>query len=132
MNPCRGHESNRHREAKERIASLFDESVWSVFFEQRCADLVVLHRATRFVAAIEIESTPRNVLRNLKRNTVFGCNAVAVLGLDERYFNQIANKLEKRDPSMLPNRIRLFAHTAAGMEDLHRWFEALAAERSQP
>ena len=56
MNPRRGHESTEHLQAKVAVSHLFDDA-WSVFFEQRNADILVLHHCTRFVAAIEVEGS---------------------------------------------------------------------------
>lgn len=126
MNPRRGHESIYHLEAKTAIGRLFNVPVWSVFYEQRNADIVLLHRASCFVAAIEIESTPRNVLRNIARNSAYGCNAVAVVALNDRFFNQIANKIRNHCGEEVSGRIKVFTYDESGLREMCDWIEKLA------
>lgn len=126
MNARRGHESEQHIEAKLTIGLLFKEKDWSVFFEQCYADIVVLHRASHFVAAIEIESTPRNVLRNIARNAAYGCNAVAVVALNDRFFNQIANKIRNHCGEEVSGRIKVFSYDEPGLRKMCDWIEKLA------
>jgi len=124
MNPRRGHESLLHLEAKIVIADLFARSEWSVFFEQRDADVLVMHNSTRLLVAIEVESSPRNVLRNIERNLGNGCHAVAVVSLTERYLNQITNKIQSHIRTH--GRIKVFLYDVQGLNELRNWIENLA------
>lgn len=124
MNPRRGHESIYHLEAKTVIGRLFNAPDWSVFYEQRNADILVMHNATRFVAAIEVESSPRNVLHNLERNLAYGCDAVAVVSLTERYLAQITVKLLDPIATHQDESIKVFLYNAQGLHELHGWLTA--------
>ena len=128
MNIYRGHESQAHRDAKATIGRLFDDPAWSVFYEQRNADILVLHHASRFVAAIEVESSPRNVLNNINRNVAYGCHAVAVISLTKRYLSQITNKVlghvEHHD------QIKVFRYDEQDLHKLQHWIEKLAQSSS--
>lgn len=119
MNPNRGRESWLHRESKIVIGHLFDESGWSVFYEQCNADILVLHHASRFAAAIEVESSPKNVIRNIERNASYGCRAVAVVSIKEQLHNQIINKIKAHLSTGIP--VRVFAYDARGMNGLYDW-----------
>lgn len=119
MNPNRGRESRLHREAKIHIGCLFEEPGWSVFYEQRNADILVLYHASRFVAAIEVESSPKNVVRNIERNMAHGCNAVAVVSIKEQFHNQVANKIKTCSTATAP--VQLFACDAQSLRQLRNW-----------
>ncbi len=129
MNPRRGHESTIHLEAKTAIGQLFNAPNWSVFYEQRNADILVMHNATRFVAAIEVESSPRNVLRNLDRNFAYGCQAVAVISLTERYLAQITVKVLGHIATHPDKRIKVFLHNAQGLHELLDWLTAISRSK---
>ncbi|VGO16202.1 hypothetical protein PDESU_04793 [Pontiella desulfatans] len=125
-NARRGHETQRHIEAKLAIGQMFKNEDWSVFFEQCNADILVLHHATRFVASIEAEASPRNVLRNIERNIKYGCKAVATVSLTDRYLGQITTKVFKYSDQNPEFPIRLFRHNKQGLEELHSWIVSLA------
>lgn len=129
MNPRRGHENLLHLQAKCEIGRLFDDPAWSVFFEQRNADVLVMHHETCFVAAIELESSPKNVLTNIRRNFAQECHAVAVVSLTERYLAQITNKTLKAATEPKASRIRVFTYDDAGLQELFNWITGLAKTR---
>jgi len=126
MNARRGNESERHIKAKLAIGHLFEGNDWSVFFEQCNTDILVMHHATRFVAAIEAESSPRNVLRNISRNIAHGCKAVAVVSINDRYREQICAKVRRYTDPCDPFPIRIFPYDEQGLSELHRWITSLA------
>jgi hypothetical protein len=126
MNARRGHESSRHLKAKKAIAQLFNSSAWSVFIEERNADLIILHHTTCFVVAIEVESSPRNVLNNMVRNIAFGCHAVAVVSLSERYLDQIVNKIFTPLKNWGIKPIKVFLYDEQSLQKLYLWVENLA------
>ena len=129
MNPRRGHESIYHLEAKTAIGRLFKAPDWSVFYEQRNADILVMHLASRFVAAIEVESSPRNVLGNIERNVAYGCHAVAVVSLSERYLGQITVKVLDHIATHPGESIKVFLYNAQSLQELRLWLENLARSR---
>ncbi|MDF7824370.1 hypothetical protein P4B35_10135 [Pontiellaceae bacterium B12227] len=131
MNLNRGRESRLHREAKAIVGRLFDDPDWSVFYEQRNADILVLHHKSRFVAAIELETSPRNVLRNLQRNADYGCRVVAVVALTERFSNQIVNKVWSRRKSGSPEQVRTFTYNGQGLRELRDWIMNFAETKNQ-
>lgn len=128
MNLRRGHESALHIEAKATIGRLFDHPDWSVFFEQRNADVLVMHHITRFVAAIELESSPKNVLNNIHRNITYGCQAVVVVSLNRRYLTQISNKILNAATEHDPRIIRVFAYDDKSLRELRNWLFGLAGK----
>jgi hypothetical protein len=79
-----------------------------------------------FLAAIEVESSPRNVLRNIERNFKNGCHAVAVVSLTERYRSQITNKALGSAPELKSRKIQVFAYDDKGLMELVSWTTALA------
>lgn len=127
MNMRRGHESRQHLEAKTVIASLFNTPVWSVFPEQRDTDVLVMHNPTGFLTAIEAESSPRNVARNIMRDFTNGCHAVAVVALTGRYFSQIKNKAVQ-----CSGNIRVFRFTEPDQVELRNWTGHLAENGERP
>ena len=126
MNPRRGHESKLHLKGKTAIPKYLPDAAWSVFFEQRNADILVMHNATHFLTAIEAESSPRNVLRNIERDLGNGCHAVAVVSLTERYLNQITNKILRHAEYGDNERIKVFLFDQRGLNELSNWIENLA------
>ena len=122
----RGNELQVHRDAKPSCGRWFDDPAWSVFYEQRNADILVMHLASRFVAAIEVESSPRNVLRNIERNVAYGCHAVAVVSLSERYLGQITSKILGRAQLQSKAHLKLFSYNAQSLRELRLWIENLA------
>jgi len=124
MNPRRGNESQLHLVSKILTASMFAGHEWSVFLEQRDADVLVMHNSTRLIVAIEVESSPRNVLRNIERDIGNGCHAVAVVSLTERYLNQITNKILSHIGTH--DRIKVFFYDVQGLNELRNWIENLA------
>lgn len=132
MNLNRGHESQAHRNAKANIGHLFDAPDWSVFYEERNADIVVMHNATKFMAAIEVESSPRNVLRNLDRNIAYGCDAVAVVSLTERYLGQITSKILGSDTHKNHHKIKVFLYRIRELNALLDWLIELSNSNENP
>ena len=126
MNPRRGRESHLHLDAKTVIANLFGGLEWSIFFEQRDADILAMHNSTCFLAAIEVESSPRNVLRNIERDLGNGCHAVAVVALTERYLSQITNKILRHAEYDGSEQIQVFLYDQHGLNELCNWIENLA------
>lgn len=130
MNRNRG-ESQAHLEAKPAIGFLFDDPGWSVFFEHCNADVLALHHASRFVSGIEIEASPRNVLRNIERNMANGCHAVAVVSLTDRYLNQIKNKIQKHLDPHHGRPTKVFSFNEPDLLNLREWIEQLAQSHTQ-
>lgn len=131
MNPNRGNEGQDHRDAKPTTGHLFDTTNWTVFYEQRDADMVVMHNATGFTPAIEFENSARNCTRNITRNLINGCHAVAVVVLNQRYFNQITNKIQKHIHPDDHCRIRVFHNTDIGLLNLRTWLIELSALKAK-
>ncbi len=125
MNQRRGHENLLHLQAKTEIGRLFPSTDWTVFYEQNCADILVMHCRTRFIVAIEVESTPRNVVRNLKRNLSYGCHAVAVIPLDDRFFGQIEKKALQLAVARNQKNIRVFRYQDPALQELVHWLTKL-------
>lgn len=125
MNMNRGHENLLHLQAKAEIGRLFHSPDWAVFYEQNCADILVMHCSTRFIAAIEAESTPRNVVRNLKRNLAYGCHAVAVVSLNDRFHGQIENKALQMAAASNQKNIRVFRYRDPSLQELFHWISKL-------
>lgn len=121
MNINRGHESNLHREAKKRIGAIFQGPDWTLFFEQKNADLVLLHHSSGSIIAIEVESSPRNVLRNIRRNFDQGCCAVATISLNPRMDSQIQNKIHTHLPETQTRRIRFFEYSEDALRSMRFW-----------
>lgn len=117
----RGHESDRHLAAKLESHYLFDDRQWAKFYEERYADMILYHYATSFTAAIEFETTPRNVSRNLRRNLANGCHAVAVVSLDPLFHKQIKNKAFKYATSAHRERFSVFSFDFIGHQNLLAW-----------
>lgn len=125
MNPRRGHENLLHLQAKAEIGRLFHAPDWAVFYEQNCADILVIHCGTRFIAAIEAESTPRNVIRNLKRNLAYECHAVAVISLNDRFHAQIEGKALCLAEALNQKNIRVFRYREQEVQELFNWINKL-------
>jgi hypothetical protein len=127
MNPCR-QENAHHLQAKEYVAdNLFALPEWSVFIEEHCADILVHHNPSGFLVAIEVESTPRNVLRNIQRDLSNDCHAVATVSLQARYHRQICNKIRKHYPEDFGTHLQVFPYDATGLQQLVHWIEELAS-----
>lgn len=126
MNAHRGHETQSHFEAKPAIGRKFKSEVWSIFYEQRNADVLILHHTSLFAGAIELESSPKNVLNNIQRNMAYGCQAVAVVSLTDRYLNQIRNKIKKYIDPDNSRPIKVFSYDKNGLQELYEWIEQLA------
>ncbi len=129
MNARRGNESYRHLEAKTAIGELFNDPDWAVFYEQRDTDVLVMHNATRFVAAIEVESSPRNVQRNLERDTTNGCGVVAVVVLNEHHLGQITAKAVTHAMAHPGDGIMVFPHNEQGQVSLRGWIASIARSK---
>ena len=129
MNARRGNESIHHLEAKMAIGRIFNDPDWAVLYEQRNADVLVMHIATWFVAAIEVESSPRNVRRNLKRDTTNGCGVVAVVALNGCHFPRITAMATDHAMAHPRTGVMVFPHDAGGMQALHGWFTAIARSK---
>ncbi len=125
MNLNRGHENLLHLQAKAEIGRLFHAPDWAVFYEQRCADILVMHGTTRFIAAIEVEFTPRNVIRNLTRNLAYECHAVAVVSLNDRFHGQIEKKALQMAASRNHKNIRVFRYRDPSLQELFHWINKL-------
>lgn len=131
MHVHRGHESERHRRCKRELSTFLISKTWAVFVEEKFADLVLYHASTGFTAAVEAESGPRNVIGNATRDFSNGCHAVAFVVLDDRYFNQVENKVRRHLPPDLYDHTRLFPDTPEGFEALHRWLDELALSNAK-
>jgi hypothetical protein len=125
MNLCRGHETPLHLRAKAEIGRLFNAPDWAVFYEQNFADILVMHCGTRFIAAIEAESTPRNVVRNLNRNLAYECHAVAVISLNDRFHAQIEGKALRLAAARNQKNIRVFRYREQEAQELFNWINKL-------
>lgn len=119
-------ESQAHCKGKGRSGRLFDDPAWSVFYEQCNADVLVMYHANRFLSAIELESSPKNVLNNIRRNMANGCHAVAVISLKDRYLNQIRNKIQKHLDPYQGRPIKVFSFNESDLLNLREWIEQLA------
>ena len=129
MNARRGNESIHHLKAKTAIGELFKDPDWAVFYEQRDTDILVMHNATRFVAAIEVESSPRNVQRNLERDTTNGCGVVAVVVLNTRHLPRITTTAVKYASAHPGSGIMVFPNGARGQQSLHSWIASIARSK---
>ncbi|MEI7850281.1 MAG: hypothetical protein WCH86_00445 [Kiritimatiellales bacterium] len=125
MNLNRGHENLLHLQAKAEIGRLFHAPDWAVFYEQRCADILVMHCSTRFIAAIEAESTYRNVVQNLNRNLGYECHAVAVISLNDRFHGQIESKALCLAAARNQKNIRVFRYREQEVQELFNWIDKL-------
>lgn len=125
MNPRRGHESMLHLEAKTVIAGMFAGPRWSVFLEQRDTDVLLMHIRTRLLMAVEIESSPRNVRRNIERDVSNGCDAVAVVTLNPRHHRQIENRARRHGSGLPESRLQIFSYSAEGQRQLIQWIDGL-------
>ena len=114
-----------HLQAKAEIGRLFHAPDWAVFYEQRCADILVMHYGTRFIAAIEAESTHRNVIRNLTRNLAYECHAVAVISLNDRFHGQIEKKALQLAAARDQKNIRVFRYREQEVQELFNWINKL-------
>ena len=126
MNARRGNESIHHLKAKTAIGELFKDPDWAVFYEQRDTDILVMHNATRFVAAVEVESSPRNVARNLERDTTNGCDVVAVVALNAHYLQRITSKAVDHAMAHPGAGIMVFPHGVQGLQALRGWITSIA------
>jgi hypothetical protein len=131
MNMNRGHENLLHLQAKAEIGRIFCKPDWAVFYEQRCADILVMHGTTRFIAAIEAESTPRNVVRNLNRNLAYECRAVAVISLNDRFHGQIEKKALQLAAARNQKNIRVFRYQDPALQELFNWINKLTRTHVQ-
>jgi hypothetical protein len=131
MNPSRGHENLLHLQAKTEIGRLFHAPDWAVFYEQNFADILVMHCSTRFIAAIEVESTPRNVIRNLNRNLAYECRAVAVISLNDRFHGQIEKKALQLAAARNQKNIRVFRYQYPALQELFNWINKLTRTHVQ-
>ena len=125
MNPSRGHENLLHLQAKTEIGRLFHAPDWAVFYEQNFADILVMHCSTRFIAAIEAESTPRNVVQNLSRNLAYECHAVGVISLNDRFHGQIESKALRLAAARNHKNIRVFRYQDPALQELFNWISKL-------
>ncbi|NDV63349.1 hypothetical protein G0Q06_12865 [Puniceicoccales bacterium CK1056] len=100
-------ESPGHQAEKDRIEALCRDPRAAVYVEYRNADLVVVDIPTVTTVAIEVESTPRNVLRNIRRNLKNGCHGVLVVSRDERFFEQISRTIARHLTSTERTKVRL-------------------------
>lgn len=121
MNARRGHESQRHLDAKRHIGQIFDAPRWSVFYELHQADILVINHDSHVLIAIEAESTPRNVIRNITRNFQNGCDAVATVALNERYHSQIQTKIQTYVPDESQRHVKLFGYDEESLRELRFW-----------
>ncbi|MDF7809464.1 hypothetical protein P4E94_18625 [Pontiellaceae bacterium B12219] len=131
MNAHRGNESTAHLEAKVEIGRLFSNPAWAVFFEQRNTDILIMHNATRITAAVEVESSPRNVSRNLERNTHNGCGVMAVVALNSSHLPRITSKAIEHSMSYPGTCVMVFPHTTNGCQALRGWLSEIARFRQE-
>ena len=129
MNARRGNESIHHLEAKMAIGRLFNDPDWAVLYEQRNADVLVMHIATRFLAAIEVESSPKNVSRNLERDTTNGCGVVAVVALNGCHLPRITAKAVEHAMIHPGTGVMVFPHDTRGLKSLSGWLAAVARSK---
>lgn len=121
MNARRGHETSTHLHVKQELGARCESIGWSTFYEEQGADIVIRHYQTGFIAAIEVESSPRNVTRNIERNIAHGCDAVAVVSLNDRFLRQIANKVMSSSIALNHGKVRLFPLDSRGINDMLSW-----------
>jgi hypothetical protein len=131
INARRGHESRPHIEAKVSVGKLFPTPEWSIFLEQCDADILVHHNPSGVLVAIEVESTPRNVLRNIQRDLSNDCHAVATVSLQARYHRQICNKIRKHYPEAFGTHLQAFSYDAPGLQQLVHWIEELVSSHAR-
>jgi hypothetical protein len=130
MNRRRGYESSWHLEAKIEVGDFFDARGWHTFYEQQNTDVVIRHYTTGFIAAIEVEASPKNVTRNIERDIANGCNAVAVLSLNIGYLGQILNKIMASETARHHGRVRAFPMDVNGFQELLDWLDELTRTHS--
>ena len=106
----RGQETADHRRMKELIAKLFTLLGYLVFFEEQLTDVVAwkLRSGGPRIVGIEAERSPRNVLRNVRRDLARGCNVVLVVAANENLQAAIRRKLQRELP---PEHLRKIAVT---------------------
>ena len=77
LNARRGRESSTHLNAKVQIGEALLEKGFTVFYELLDCDVLAINGKTKSIVSIEVESSRRNVLRNITRNIANGTHAVA-------------------------------------------------------
>lgn len=129
MNARRGHESPQHLEAKRTLGCLFGTDDWSVFYEQRHADVLLMHHSSRAIIAIEVESSPRNVIRNIQRNHDNACLGTAVVSLNPDQLKSITLKV-RRSSNPSSAAVQIFPYTDLGIIELFRWVKEIVEDES--
>ena len=127
MNARRGHESIEHLSAKMIIGDLFGIDGWSVFYEQRHADILLLHHPTKVTIAVEIESSSRNVIRNIQRNHENGCLGTAVVSLDPNQSESVVFKVRRHTPP-ISGELCIFPYNPSGIIELLQWINEIVKE----
>ncbi len=122
MNMHRGHESRAHREAKKTVARWFASEGWSVFPEWHNTDLALIRNDDVAAFSIEVESTPRNVVPNLRRNFANGFKTVAIVVLNPKFRRQIENQVCKHLPPYRHSQVKIFDHSENVAPTIEAWF----------
>jgi hypothetical protein len=97
----RGHETAEHRTSKlEIIASLRGCGYDPVICEHEYCDIVAVRtvNSARQTLAVEMERSPRNVLRNIERNFAHGCDVVLIVCPDVRILTEVTRKIAHHAP----------------------------------
>ena len=95
----RARESDDHRRMKDEARSILLESGYpAVYPERKCCDLVAVRLAGPSVVslAVEVERSPRNVVRNAQRNFENGCDATLILSSNTTVYDSCVRTLRKR------------------------------------
>jgi len=101
-------ESLPHLQEKNDASELMRRLGFGVVLqEHENCDLIVTHPGCASILALEIEQSPRNVLRNLSRNFAQGCTSVLVICPDFYIAALVARRIAKSLPPELQARTAL-------------------------
>jgi len=114
-------ESPAHHQEKERLSQMLRGAGWVTYCEHNYCDVVAHHPCWKFSVGIEVESTPRNMIRNIERNFSAGCLAALVLCLNPQYLRQMNRKLLRYVPVEKRYRVGLFVSSDACEEAIQSW-----------
>ena len=99
----RGHESELHRTLKRTVRDLLPHlGFHSAVCEHLCCDIVAMSFGG--VLAVEVELSPRNVLKNLQRDFAQGCDFALIICPDLQTLGEVARKLARELPSEFRDR----------------------------
>jgi len=102
----RGHESDEHRGDKVEVMRVFGQAGFGITRgEHYYCDVLAfkLGRKWPSAVAVEIERSPRNLLRNIKRDFAHGAEAILIVCPDAATLAAVARKIARHvsDPSCI-------------------------------